>query len=87
MTAFELTAVERAMLDLERQPWRDPIVKEQAIRERFGCSPTRYYDVLNRLLDEPAAWAADPLVVKRLRRRRAARRMSGGFEGKVAEVG
>ncbi|MDR0417131.1 MAG: DUF3263 domain-containing protein [Propionibacteriaceae bacterium] len=69
-----LTAVELAMLDLERCPWRDPLAKEQAIRDRFGWSPTLYHHALNRLIDEPAAWAADPLTVKRLRRRRAERR-------------
>ena len=45
-------------------------------------SATRYYQVLNALIDKPAALAADPLLVKRLRRlqvhrqrTRAARRL------------
>ena len=44
--------------------------KETAIRDRFGLSPTRYYQVLNALVDRPAALAADPLLVRRLRRLR-----------------
>ena len=36
-------------------------------------SSTRYYQVLNSLIDNPAALAADPMLVKRLRRLRAAR--------------
>ncbi|MDR0990909.1 MAG: DUF3263 domain-containing protein [Propionibacteriaceae bacterium] len=65
-----LTAADRLMLAWERRPWRDPVVKAQAIHQRFGWSPTRYYQRLNRLIDQPAAWAADPMTVKRLRRRR-----------------
>ena len=36
-------------------------------------SATRYYQVLNGLLDNPAALEADPMLVKRLRRMRASR--------------
>jgi hypothetical protein len=36
-------------------------------------SATRYYQVLNALIDQPAALAYDPLLIKRLRRLRAAR--------------
>ncbi|WP_369140639.1 DUF3263 domain-containing protein [Modestobacter versicolor] len=68
-----LPARERDMLAFERQWWRFPGAKETAIRERFGISPTRYYQVLNALVDRPEALAADPLLVRRLRRMRAAR--------------
>jgi Protein of unknown function (DUF3263) len=71
--AAELTERQRDMLVFERQWWRHAGSKEQAIRERFGLSATRYYQVLNALLDDPAALAYDPLVVKRLRRLRATR--------------
>ena len=43
------------------------------IRERFGVSATRYYQILNELLADPAAMAADPMLVRRLQRMRAAR--------------
>jgi hypothetical protein len=61
------------MLAFERQWWRYAGAKEVAIRERFGMSATRYYQVLNALVDRPEALAVDPLLVRRLRRMRAAR--------------
>jgi hypothetical protein len=48
-------------------------VKEQAIEERFEMSATRYYQLLNDLLENPAAMAQDPILVKRLRRLRTYR--------------
>ncbi|MFM7145988.1 MAG: DUF3263 domain-containing protein, partial [Actinomycetales bacterium] len=47
--------------------------KEQAIRELFDMSANRYYQILNGLIDSPYALAFDPMLVKRLRRMRAAR--------------
>jgi hypothetical protein len=64
---------EREMLAFEWQWWRYAGAKEAAIRERFGLSATRYYQVLNALVDRPEALAADPLLVRRLRRMRATR--------------
>ena len=69
----ELTAREQEMLAFERQWWRHAGAKEAAIRARFDLPPTRYYQALNALVDRPAALAVDPLVVRRLRRLRAAR--------------
>src|SRR3954452_14803320 len=68
-----LSRREHDMLAFERQWWRHPGAKETAIRERFGMTPTRYYQSLNALIDRPAALAQDPLLVRRLRRLRAAR--------------
>lgn len=67
---------ERQILGFERQWWRHAGAKEQAIRDTFGLSATRYYQLLNRLLDEPAALAYDPVLVGRLRRLRASRSRS-----------
>jgi hypothetical protein len=39
----------------------------------FGMSAPNYYRVLNALVDRPEALAADPMLVKRLRRLRASR--------------
>jgi hypothetical protein len=64
---------DRAILEFERQWWKYAGAKEQAIRDLFDMSATRYYQVLNQLLDNPAALEADPMLVKRLRRMRAAR--------------
>lgn len=68
-----LSGRDRRMLDFERQWWRYAGAKEQAIRDLFGMSATHYYQVLNALLDSPAALAADPVTVRRLRRLRDAR--------------
>jgi transcription initiation factor TFIIIB Brf1 subunit/transcription initiation factor TFIIB len=63
----------RGILDFEREWWKFAGAKEQAIRERFELSPTRYYQLLNRIMDQEEALAYDPMLVKRLRRLRAAR--------------
>lgn len=68
-----LTDLERQILDLERGWWKYAGAKETHVRDHFGISATRYYLILNRLLDRPAAEAHDPLVVRRLRRLRTAR--------------
>jgi hypothetical protein len=68
-----LTRREHDMLVFERQWWRRAGAKDTAIRTRFQVPPTRYYQALNALVDRPEALAADPLVVGRLRRVRAAR--------------
>ncbi|MBW4718926.1 DUF3263 domain-containing protein [Saccharothrix obliqua] len=78
---------ERGILAFERQWWKYAGAKEQAIRELFDLSPTRYYQLLNALLEKEEALAADPMLVKRLQRTRtgrartrAARRL--GVEGR-----
>jgi hypothetical protein len=76
-----LSARELDMLAFERQWWRAAGAKETAIRDRFGLSPTRYYQVLNALVDRPAALVADPLLVRRLRRVRVARRRTRPSRG------
>ena len=68
-----LSRRDREILAFERQWWKYAGAKEQAIRELFDMSTTRYYQVLNALIDSPAALAADPMLVKRLRRLRASR--------------
>ncbi|EST39531.1 hypothetical protein N566_01440 [Streptomycetaceae bacterium MP113-05] len=69
-----LSERDRALLAVERQGWPGPGEKERAVRERLDMSPTRYYQLLNALLDDPRALAHDPVTVNRLRRRREARR-------------
>jgi hypothetical protein len=65
---------ERGVLVFERQWWRHAGAKEEAIRREFGIGPTAYYQLLSRLIDDPAAIAYDPMLVKRLQRQRASRR-------------
>ncbi len=69
----ELTPREAEILEFERQWWRLAGAKEQAVADRFGLSSTRYYQILNGLIDRPAALRADPMLVKRLQRLRAQR--------------
>ncbi|KXO98535.1 DUF3263 domain-containing protein [Tsukamurella pseudospumae] len=68
-----LTRREHDILAFERQWWKYAGAKEDAIKELFGLSATRYYQVLNALVDTPEALAADPMLVKRLRRVRSSR--------------
>ncbi|MGK5730323.1 DUF3263 domain-containing protein [Streptomyces sp. URMC 124] len=69
-----MSAHDLAVLALERQSFPGPGAKERAVRERLGMTPTRYYQLLNALLDDPRALAHDPVTVNRLRRIRDARR-------------
>lgn len=71
--AGELSDRDAEILSFERQWWKFAGAKEQAIRDKFEMSATRYYQLLNALIDRPEALAHDPLLVKRLRRLRATR--------------
>lgn len=78
-----LSRRDHEMLLFERQWWRRAGAKETAIRDLFGVPPTRYYQVLNALVDRPEALAADPLLVRRLRRLRSARQQKRSSRGPV----
>jgi hypothetical protein len=71
--ASDLSERDRDILEFERHWWKYAGAKEQAVREKFDMSSTRYYQVLNALIDRPEALQADPLLVRRLRRLRATR--------------
>jgi hypothetical protein len=62
------------ILAFERSWWRLPGAKERDILEVFGVPVTRYYQLLNELIDRPEAAAFDPVLVGRLRRQRSRRR-------------
>ncbi|MFL6093987.1 MAG: DUF3263 domain-containing protein [Blastococcus sp.] len=81
VTPAGLSRREHEMLTFERQWWRQAGAKETAIRDRFGVPPTRYYQVLNALVDRPDALAADPLLVRRLRRLRRPRARTRSSQG------
>lgn len=71
--AAALTERDRAILDFERN-WNGPAgAKEQAIRESFGFSAPRYYQILGELIKKPAALRYDPMLINRLVRLRFAR--------------
>ncbi len=69
----ELSERDREIIAFERQWWKYAGAKEQAVRAKFDVSATRYYQLLNQLIDRPEALAHDPLLVRRLRPQRAAR--------------
>jgi hypothetical protein len=69
----ELTERDREILAFERDWWKHVGAKERQIRDRFGVSATRYYQILNELIAAPAAMREDPMLVRRLQRMRAAR--------------
>jgi hypothetical protein len=68
-----MNETDRAILAFESEWWRHAGNKERVIRERFGLSPARYYQRLNRLLEEPEALAQQPALVHRLARLRQIR--------------
>jgi hypothetical protein len=70
---MELSQLDVDILDFERSWWKHAGVKERAIKERFDMSATRYYQLLNALLENPAAVKHDPILVKRLTRLRTYR--------------
>jgi hypothetical protein len=77
-----LTELEMRILAFERSWWQSPGAKEREILDTFAMPPTRYYQVLNELIDRPEAARFDPELVARLRRRRAERaRLRSGGEG------
>lgn len=71
--AIGLSEREVQILAFEAKWWKHAGSKEQAVRDTFGLSATRYYQLLNGLLDNPAALEHDPVLVARLRRLRSTR--------------
>jgi hypothetical protein len=68
-----LSDQDKLILTIEGRRYLNAGRKDVAIREELGLSSVRYYQVLNRLLDDPAAVAYAPLTVNRLRRLRHSR--------------
>jgi hypothetical protein len=64
---------EQRMLVFERTWWSYDGGRDAAIREQFDVSPADYHRALGELIDRPEAADFDPLLVRRLRRRRTVR--------------
>ena len=77
-----LTERDLQILEFERTWWSEDSSKESIIRDRFGLSTTRYYELLSVLVDSEEAHDFDPLVIRRLRRLRARRRRAR-FENQI----
>ena len=63
-----LTERELKVLEIERKVFRYAATKEKMIRDQLGITATRYYQILNALLDNPLAIAEAPVALNRLRR-------------------
>ena len=70
-----LTEQDQQILAVERRQWR-PGAKEHAIAQLLGIPETRYYQLLNELIDRPEALAADPALVNRIRAQRNRRQQT-----------
>ena len=78
---------DRRILAFERQWFSNPGAKEAAITRQFGITPTRYFQILNGLLDDPRAMHESPQVVARLRRLRSKRqRARRRYRGVLRQV-
>jgi hypothetical protein len=67
---INLSEIELAILDFEAHWWRNIGSKADGVKARFDLTLSEYYERLNALLDNEAALAHAPLLVKRLRRMR-----------------
>ena len=72
---MDLTDRERSLLAFERHWWRYGATRADAARRRFGLGGAEHGRIVGDLIDRPAALAHDPVLVRRLRRMRAARRL------------
>ena len=72
-TVQPLTRLEKSVLDFERVLWQHVRAKEEAIWRTFDVSPSRYFQFLAVIIRKDAALDHDPLLVRRLRRRRDGR--------------
>lgn len=78
-----LSDKEREVLDFEGSWWKEGGPKEVRIREQLQLSPSRYYAILQELMESAEAMEHSPLVVRRMRRMRERRRRAR-FEGRTA---
>lgn len=69
-TTTEISERDRAILEFERSWWKFEGAKESAVREKFDLTLVRYYQLLNAIIDQPAALEADAMTVRRLQRMR-----------------
>ncbi len=74
MHADDLTDLDREILAFEQDWVAHAGAKDTAVREKFDLTPAGYHQLLNRIIDNPAAEAHAPRLVRRLRRLRDARR-------------
>lgn len=71
-----MTDLDALFLDIATRHYAHAGARDQAIVEETGLSVTRFWQAVNRLIDDPAILAARPVEVSRLRRLRASRQRS-----------
>jgi len=82
-----LTELEAGILDFEASWWAADGAKDAEVRERFGLSSPRYYQLLNALIDREEALAYAPMLVKRQRRLRQRRQEARSARHLTVRVG
>ena len=70
----ELNQRDRDILEFEQSWWESEIPMDQGVRERFQLTEAEYVAALDELIASDEALAAEPLLVRRLRRLRDRRR-------------
>lgn len=68
-----LAPTDRAVLDLAARTYRHEGAREQAAHDELGMTAARFWQRVNHLCDDPGAYAAEPVLIKRLRRIRNTR--------------
>lgn len=74
------------LLDFEREWLNRPQhngFKAEAMRARFGVTATRYYQLLNAVIDSQEALEHDPVTTRIVLRRRDARSRGRGRAGRL----
>ncbi len=74
---------DRALLDFESRWNGHSAAKEEAIRRELTLTPARFYQLLERVIDQPDAAEYDAMLVHRLRRLREARARTGALRSTV----
>lgn len=65
-----LTDQQKAMLDLASEHFKHAGSLDSAAMERFGMTPTRYWQEINRIIQTESAVAYRPSTVDQLKTRR-----------------
>ena len=69
-----LTDTQKAMIDVAAAPYKYAGSVDAIAKERFGLTPTRFWQDVNRLIQTEAAYAYRPEAVRRLNARRRPQR-------------
>ena len=69
-----LTDTQKAMIDVAAAPYKYAGSVDVIAKERFGLTPTRFWQEINRIVQSEAAYAYRPEAVRRLNSRRRLQR-------------